>query len=114
MRTSISISLHPNVLLEIIHVHALQLSTQLNPHTFYVIGRYLGCHIAVELKTAEPAFMTDGFVNITNVIQSEISPPLVRMNCRSWQNVVNDESVQCRFLPVWENEEQRSFRLVLP
>ena len=113
-QTHLSISFKPYVLLEIFHAHVLQRSSQLHPHTFNVVGGNSSGHVLVKLKSAETTLMTNGFVDITNVTQTHITLPFVRVDRGSGQNILHDEFVQGLLLSVRQDEEERLLRLVFP
>ena len=79
-QTQLTVGLEPCVLHEVLHAHVLQRPPQLNPHPFDVVGCDAGRNVSVELKPAEPTFVTDGFVHKTDVAQAGIPLPLIRVD----------------------------------
>ena len=113
-QTQLAVGLEPCVLHEVLHAHVLQRPPQLNPHPFDVVGCDAGRDVPVELKPAEPTFVTNCFVHKTNVAQAGIPLPLICVEGGTGQDVLDDDSMERLLLSVREDEEERLLWPIFP
>ena len=113
-QTQLAVGLEPCVLHEVLHAHVLQRPPQLNPYPLDVVGCDASCNASVELKPAEPTFVTNGFVYKTNVAQAGIPLPLIGVDGGTGQDVLGDEPMERLIISVREDEEERLLGPIFP